>query len=189
MKIVCDKPWGTLIGAIDHLDDDDDVVFFPHWSKKVPVPFLERNLCIGFHMTDLPYGRGGTPLQNLIVRGFTETTVCMFQMTSEMDAGPVYMRWSLSLEGTAQQIYERLMGICKAMIDACNPTSTPVPQEGEPVYFKRLRENRIPRGLTPEQFIDRVRMTDAEGYPKAFIDHGGTRIEFTMNGWSVTRRN
>ncbi len=24
--------------------------------------------CVCFHMTDVPYGRGGSPLQNLIIR-------------------------------------------------------------------------------------------------------------------------
>jgi len=30
---------------------------------------FENYEIILFHMTDLPYGRGGSPLQNLIVRG------------------------------------------------------------------------------------------------------------------------
>ena len=45
-----------------------DFVFFPHWSWLIPEEIHSRFDCVIFHMTDLPYGRGGSPLQNLIVR-------------------------------------------------------------------------------------------------------------------------
>lgn len=34
-------------------------VFFPHWSWVVPREIFLRWECVCFHMTDLPYGRGG----------------------------------------------------------------------------------------------------------------------------------
>ena len=67
-------------------------VFFPHWSWKVPDDILGATECVCFHMTDVPFGRGGSPLQNLIVRGHTETRVSALRMVSEPDAGPVYMK-------------------------------------------------------------------------------------------------
>ena len=42
-------------------------IFFPHWSWLIPNEIYENYECILFHMTDLPYGRGGSPLQNLIL--------------------------------------------------------------------------------------------------------------------------
>ena len=44
-------------------------IFFPHWSHRIPKEVHDRFECIVFHMTDLPFGRGGSPLQNLIARG------------------------------------------------------------------------------------------------------------------------
>ncbi|MFA5260471.1 MAG: methionyl-tRNA formyltransferase, partial [Candidatus Omnitrophota bacterium] len=46
-----------------------DLIFFPHWSWKIPRDIYAAYPCVAFHMTDLPYGRGGSPLQNLIMRG------------------------------------------------------------------------------------------------------------------------
>src|SRR2546427_4886313 len=43
-----------------------DFVFFPHWSWPIPEEIHSQFECVIFHMTDLPYGRGGSPLQNLI---------------------------------------------------------------------------------------------------------------------------
>src|SRR5690349_23344827 len=44
-------------------------LFFLHWSWKVPTEIVKEFECVCFHMTDVPYGRGGSPLQNLILRG------------------------------------------------------------------------------------------------------------------------
>ncbi len=51
-------------------DFKPEYIFFPHWSWIIPSEIYENFKCIVFHMTDLPYGRGGSPLQNLISRGF-----------------------------------------------------------------------------------------------------------------------
>ena len=36
-----------------------EFVFFPHWSWLIPEEIHSRFDCVIFHMTDLPYGRGG----------------------------------------------------------------------------------------------------------------------------------
>ena len=41
-------------------------IFFPHWSHKVPQIILDNFECVCFHTAPLPYGRGGSPIQNLI---------------------------------------------------------------------------------------------------------------------------
>ena len=35
-------------------------------------------------MTDLPYGRGGSPLQNLIIRGFESTKISAIEFKMEL---------------------------------------------------------------------------------------------------------
>ena len=48
-------------------DFKPEKVFIPHWSYIIPESIWTVYPCIVFHMTDLPYGRGGSPLQNLIM--------------------------------------------------------------------------------------------------------------------------
>ena len=55
-----------------------DYIFFPHWSWIIPEDVFSSFKCVVFHMTDLPYGRGGSPLQNLIVRKIYETKIFRF---------------------------------------------------------------------------------------------------------------
>lgn len=66
----------------------------------VPEAVLIAAECVCFHMTDVPYGRGGSPLQNLIVRKHKKTKLTALKMTEEIDAGPVYCKRELSLDGS-----------------------------------------------------------------------------------------
>jgi len=65
-------------------------IFFPHWSWRVLNEIIERYECICFHSSDAPYGRGGSPIQNLIARGHQQTQISALRMVEELDAGPVY---------------------------------------------------------------------------------------------------
>lgn len=120
-------------------------IFVPFWSWYIPPEIYENWEVVIFHMTDLPYGRGGTPLQNLIVRGFKETKISAIKCVKEMDAGPIYMRTTLSLKGTARKIYRRADKLIRNFmipeILACQ--YDPIPQVGDPVYFDRWHCSKI----------------------------------------------
>ena len=91
-------------------------IFIPHWSYIIPSAIFERYECIVFHMTDLPYGRGGSPLQNLIVRGLTATKLSALRVEVGLDTGPVYLKMDLSLSGTAEEIFVRVNKLVGKMI-------------------------------------------------------------------------
>jgi len=156
--------------------------FFLHWSWKVPAEILEEVECVCFHMTDVPYGRGGSPLQNLIVRGHRETRLTALRMTSEMDSGPVYLKRNLSLEGGAEGIYLRASALSADMIQQIvRDEMQPTPQTGELVKFRRRKpeESQIANVDSLEKLHDFIRMLDAEDYPRAFLSHAGYRFEFS----------
>jgi len=157
------------------------LVFFLHWSLKVPSDITSAFECVGFHMTDLPYGRGGTPLQNLILRGHKNTKLSAFKLVDEMDAGPIYLKTDLSLEGTAGEIYSRASHAAADMIHRLiEGKCTPKPQVGTPTIFKRRtsEQSRLPAVSNLNDLYDFVRMLDAPGYPHAFLEHGQYRFEF-----------
>lgn len=157
-------------------------IFFLHWSWKVPDEIVNRRECVCFHMTDVPFGRGGSPLQNLIVRGHRETKLSALRMTGEFDAGPVYLKQPLSLEGDAEEIYLRAGRLSVKMIERIvQEEMTPVPQEGKAVNFKRRTppESEIGNCSSLESLYDFIRMLDAEGYPRAFLHHSGMRFELS----------
>jgi methionyl-tRNA formyltransferase len=133
-------------------------------------------------MTDVPYGRGGSPLQNLIVRGHRETKLTALRMTAEFDAGPVYMKEPLSLAGGAEEIYLRAGRLSAKMIQRMvQEEMTAVSQQGKIVNFKRRTpsESEIGRFASLEDLHDFIRMLDADGYPRAFLQNSGMRFEFS----------
>lgn len=147
-------------------------IFFPHWRWIVPEEILNHYECVCFHMTDVPYGRGGSPLQNLIVRGHKDTVLTALRMETGLDTGPVYMKKPLNLEDKAEDVYIRASELAWEMIAELIATEpTPVAQKGEPVLFKRRTpaQSEIPQNLTIEQMYDYIRMLDAAGYPRAFL--------------------
>lgn len=172
---------GTDAELEDSLASMPRYIFFIHWSSIIPAEVLEQHECICFHMTDLPYGRGGSPLQNLIVRGHHETVVTAFRMVEALDAGPIYGRRPLSLEGAAEEIYLRAGRVSAEMIEwIATQHPTPTAQEGEPVMFSRrtASESSMPESAGLDEAYDMIRMLDADGYPHAYLDHGGLRYTF-----------
>jgi len=157
-------------------------IFFVHWSHIIKVEIFDSVECIIFHMTDLPFGRGGSPLQNLIVRGHKETKISALKCQEGVDAGPIYLKRPLSLAGTAQEIYQRASGIVEEMIVEIEIKKIePVPQKGEVTLFKRRKpeDGNISNLESLEEIYNFIRMLDADGYPPAFLEHKNLRIEFS----------
>ena len=189
-KTLCEKNTGYNIVVIDKKEELEKVVdinpkyvFFPHWSWAIPSEVYEDVTCIVFHMTDLPFGRGGSPLQNLISRGVTETKISAIRVCEEIDAGDIYMQEPLSLYGGAEEIYIRASEIIFAKMIPYIIENDPVavPQNGDVVSFSRrtLAMSELSQDMSITQVFDYIRMLDAEGYPKAFIKWGKYRLRFS----------
>jgi methionyl-tRNA formyltransferase len=198
--ILSEKPWNAdladnlsqrLGGDWHHLSElsthaleaiGPEFVFVPHWSRIIASEIYESWPCVVFHMTDLPYGRGGTPLQNLIVRGHRSTMMSAIAVVEEVDAGPVYLKKPLSLEGSAQEIYLRASGVIESMIEEIvRKRPEPQPQSGAVVTFARRRpaESDLAGLADLDSVFDHIRMLDADGYPHAFLEGEGLRVEFS----------
>ena len=166
-------------------------IFIPHWSYIIPKEIYENFDCIVFHMTDLPYGRGGSPLQNLIVRGFNSTKISGIKVQSGIDTGDVYLKKSLDLDGTAQQIFQRSTAVIGEMIiEIIVNNCKPFPQTGEIVEFKRRKpeESNISELEDLENIYNYIRMLDCEGYPHAFIETKFFKAEFTNANFNESEK-
>jgi methionyl-tRNA formyltransferase len=133
-------------------------------------------------MTDLPYGRGGSPLQNLIVRGISETQLTALRCVAAVDAGPIYIKRPLSLSGTAEDILLRAANLTEEMIEyIVREQPKPTAQIGEVTVFRRrLPEEGSLADLDDlEKIFDYIRMLDADGYPNAFIETAAFRFSFS----------
>lgn len=132
-------------------------------------------------MTDLPYGRGGSPLQNLIANGHKITQLTALKMTTELDAGPIYLKEPIALNGSAQDVFLQCAKlIYKLVNELIHQKISPKDQEGEIVNFTRRtpQQSKLPQQANIEKIYDIIRMLDAPSYPKAFLDYGNFTLTF-----------
>ena len=165
------------------------LIFFPHWSSIVPTQITSEFECVCFHETDVPFGRGGSPIQNLIERGHTESVVTALKMGPELDSGDVYLKRPFSLHGSAEEIFIRVSHLVASMILEII-TTRPVPkaQDGPVTLFKRRTpEQSLISGLEPDlnALHDKIRMLDADEYPQARIELGQYRFSFSRASLTV----
>ena len=159
-----------------------ELIMFPHWSFKIPSEITNNFKCICFHSTPLPYGRGGSPIQNMIQRGHKKTEVCSLLMVEELDAGPIFYRTKVSLKGNLDSI---LLRVYEAVADQIKlfmkENITPKKQEGNVINFQRLgpKDNKIDFDLSIDKIYDKIRMLDSELYPKGFMNIGDSNLEFS----------
>lgn len=126
---------------------DPQWIFVPHWSQLIPESIWGQWPTVIFHMTDLPYGRGGSPLQNLIQRGHTNTMLTALRCGSGLDTGDVYLKQPLSLHGSAEEIFLRADRLIERIVRE-EPMATP--QQGEPVLFSRRKPAQSNLASCPE---------------------------------------
>ena len=154
-------------------------VFVVHWNWKIHLKATRKPKFVIFHTAPLPFGRGGSPIQNLILSGFETAPVCALAMDDQLDAGDIYCKEFIELDGSLSDIFIRISSVINKMIKKLMTSHiSPIPQFGEITHFKRRHNNDIPKVESLDLFYNFVRMLDAEDYPKSFIDYGKFRIFF-----------
>lgn len=160
-------------------------IFFPHWSFIIPDEIYQNYKCIVFHMSDLPFGRGGSPLQNLILQNIKKTKISALRVCKDLDAGDIYLKCKLDIsKHSAQKIYQKASKIIffKMIPYILKNNPKPIPQNGKPIFFKRRTPNQSCLNSLEnpnlEKIFDFIRMLDAPSYPKAFLELKNLKIEF-----------
>lgn len=161
-------------------------IFFPHWSWLIPNEIYENYECILFHMTDLPYGRGGSPLQNLITNKIYNTKISAIKVTKELDEGDIYLKEDFDIsKGSAKEIYENASNLIfkKLIPNIIKKNIVPKKQEGDIVLFKRRTPEqsniKTLNDISINNLYDFIRMLDAPSYPKAYIELDNLKIELS----------
>lgn len=173
---------------IDHINKsfiekiDPEWVFFFHYSDIVPESIHTKYKCVVIHTSNLPEGRGGSPIQNQILEGITSTRVNLLEMTNSLDGGGVYCSSPITLQGNISDIWDTITKTTRDLILYCvknNPT--PSPQRGVLKTYKRIKDNKIKFDNTKDisYIYDQIRMVDDINYPNSYLEINGFRLEFS----------
>ena len=91
--------------------DKANVVLYYGWSWKIPKEIYSKKLCLILHPSPLPKYRGGSPLQHQIIAGEKQSAVTICKVVDRLDTGDIYSQTPFSLEGTLDEIFERIVKI------------------------------------------------------------------------------
>lgn len=161
-----------------------DYIFFPHLSSMIHSHIYSKYRCIGFHTGDLPRDRGGSPVQNKILKMEYATTVSAFEITEEVDSGPIYAQRPIDLsEGTIEEILRKIsLTASDLMREIIEGNLKPYAQNGTPSYHRRLTpaDSIIPIDIVSAlNLYDRIRMVDGLDYPRAYLEWGKFKVTLT----------
>lgn len=130
------------------------------------------------HESDLPKGRGWSPVAHQILEGKTEVTVSLIEAADKIDSGDIWAQEVAYIpdHALAGEISEILFGVKKRLIArALYERLIPRKQEGTPTYYSRRtpEDCRLdPHRTIAEQF-DLLRICEPR-FP-AFFDYRGHR--------------
>jgi methionyl-tRNA formyltransferase len=161
---------------------EGDVAFFLGCSRIVLRDVLRRNRHnLVVHGSDLPRGRGFSPIPWQVLEGRNRIPIVLFEAVEALDAGPVYFRDVIELDGTEliDEIRQKTWGRTEALIRrflASYPDVASAAQEGEASeYRKRTSEDdELDPRQTLEALFDHLRIVDNDRYP-AWFRHRGQR--------------
>ncbi len=172
----------------DHAAIDEGAVAFFLGCIQLAGPRVlalnRRNLVV--HESDLPSGRGFSPLTWQILEGRERIPVTLFEAVAEADAGPVISRDHLDFEGheligeMRAALGEMTVELCRRFMDEAAPPDG-APQDGEPSSYPRRtsEDSRLdPEASIARQF-DLLRVVDNARYP-AYFDLKGQRYRITI---------
>lgn len=159
-----------------------DVCFLLSCSKLVEGRYLSLNRNnIVVHASDLPAGRGFSPLQWQIVEGKNEITLTLFEAVEAADAGPYYFKETLAFEGTElleemrQALGVKINAMCVKYVREIDRLRA-ISQTGEPSFYRRrgLEDDRLDPDRTIVEQFDHLRIADNDRHP-LFFDLRGSR--------------
>ena len=163
----------------DFFPNDTDIILFAGWSWLISDCITNKYLCLGIHPSNLPFYRGGSPLQNQIINGIKKTKVSLFELKSKLDAGHVWAKNDLCLEGDNMDVIFK--NLSDSSIEMLNtffdkfPDIKPEKQDlSKGSYFKRrkpqdseLSYEKI-KNMSLEQFYNFIRCL-TKPYPNAYL--------------------
>ncbi len=164
-----------------------DICFMLGCTQLLDTQFLllnQHNLVV--HESELPQGRGFAPMTWQILEGKNSIPICLLEAEIEADAGVVYYRDTIELQGTElSHQWRGLQGVktlelCRRFIDdylraqESGHSLQGTPQEGRASHYSKRRpsDSELCIDDSIRTLFPLLRVVDNKNYP-AFFRHQG----------------
>ncbi len=155
-----------------------DLCFYLSFSRIVPNAVLSKfknNLVV--HESNLPHGRGWSPLTWQILEGKEEIAIALFEASDRVDSGPIYLKSHMRFKGS--ELFAQLKDIqAVATIKLCREFIESYPavlsdageQHGESsFYVKRTpSDSQLDSSKSIREQFNLLRVADNSAYPAHF---------------------
>ena len=155
---------------------DGEVCFLLSCSNIIQKVFLKRNRHnIVVHASDLPNGKGFSPLQWQVLQGKNDIILTLFEAVENVDAGPFYIKKTIHFRG--DELYDELryslgINIIEMCINYINSYESMVgiQQNGEESFYSKrsFEDDKIDVNKTIAEQFNHLRISDNENHPVWF---------------------
>jgi|SRR3990167_3990919 len=183
------RPLKAILEIVDF--HDADVLLYYGWSEIISKGIYKNKLCLILHPSPLPKYRGGSPIQHQIINGEVKSAITICRVTDKLDSGGIYSQTPFSLEGSLNDIFDRIVKIgtrdtVKVLKQLAAKTIKLIPQdENKATVYKRRTPGEselFPEDFRTESAKDLYNFIRAlnDPYPNAYIKCGdGKKLYFT----------
>ena len=140
------------------------------------------------HASDLPAGKGWSPLTWQILEGKNQIPVSLFEADDSVDSGPIYAQRHINFEGhelidsLRNKLAETTYELCSWFV-AEYPRSSAQPkmQNGTESFYSRRgpKDSQLDVNKTIAEQFNLLRIVDNQAYP-AFFEWKGRRFVLTI---------
>lgn len=133
------------------------------------------------HASDLPKGRGWSPMAWEVLAGADRVTVSLLNAEDGVDSGDIWQKRRFVLDGTElladlnDKLFETELELMDWALDHCD-NATPEPQTGEPTMWPRRMpaDSEIDPNKPLAESFDTIRVADPDRFPAFFTFRGAT---------------
>lgn len=164
----------------EDIQENNNILFLLSCVKLVSEETLKKSdTNIVVHASDLPRGKGFSPLQWQIREGKASIVLTLFEATKEVDAGNVYSKATVLFTGTElltelrKKMALKTVEMCQSYILNLSDMQSQ-PQVGDETFYRRLKneDDELDVDKTICELMNQIRSSDFEKYPPYFRYQG-----------------
>lgn len=134
------------------------------------------------HESDLPQGKGFSPIIWQILEGKKEIDICLLEVSEKVDSGDIILKSKIKFQGT--ELYEEIRSLqAAATFDLIEqflndyPSINPIKQQGKSSFYKRRSpsDNQLDVNASIKDQFNLLRVSNNEDWP-AFFELNGKRF-------------
>lgn len=170
---LCQKGYKTeLINSHDDIDNGYCLFLLSCSRKLKKLDAFKYNIVI--HASDLPRGKGWSPLTWQILEGKNSVPISVFEANEKIDAGKIYLKSNLILQGDEliNQVREKLYSEIETLVFRFLEMnkSKAIEQMGKESFYSRRNKNDSELDIKKsiESQFNLLRVCDNEKYPAFF---------------------